>query len=83
MFWEDQASAVNHLIHKEGNLYFYSKSANSNSTPEWKKAFFVLKYEIFTFLFPKFKLFSIFRNDVLTQYKTPNDKRPTQVIKLE
>ncbi|CAF0978825.1 unnamed protein product [Brachionus calyciflorus] len=65
VFWEDQASAVNHLIHKEGILYFYSKSSNSNSSPEWKKAFFVLK------------------NDVLTQYKSPNDKRPTQVIKLD
>lgn len=25
----------------------------------------------------------ILRNDVLTQYKTPNDKRPSQVIKLK
>lgn len=61
VYWEDQATAVSHLIHKEGLLYHMSKSGGS---VDWKKSYFVLK------------------NDVLTQFKSPSDKRPTQVIKL-
>lgn len=66
VYWEDQASAVNHLIHKEGYLLYFNKSSSSSSlsSAEWKKGYFVLK------------------NDVLSQYKSSHDKRPTQVIKL-
>jgi pleckstrin family protein M 2 len=62
VYWEDQTAVVNHLIHKEGNLYYYKKQ--SGMVTDWRKAYFVLK------------------NDVLTQYRTQNDKRPAQVIKL-
>ncbi|RNA31491.1 pleckstrin homology domain-containing family M member [Brachionus plicatilis] len=49
VFWEDQASAINQIIHKEGMLYYFLKSNNTNlSTAEWKKAFFVLKNDVLT-----------------------------------
>ena len=62
VYWEDQASAVSHLIHKEGSLAYLFKSSGYT---EWKKAYFVL------------------RNDVLTQYKSANDRRPIQTLKLK
>ena len=40
VYWEDQATAVSHLIHKEGLLYHMSKSGGS---VDWKKSYFVLK----------------------------------------
>ena len=42
LFWEDQASAQNHLIYKEGTLDYYHKSGSSGFN-EWKKGFFILK----------------------------------------
>jgi hypothetical protein len=40
VFWEDEASMAEFLIHKEGSLWFLNKNSTAN---EWKKAYFVLK----------------------------------------
>lgn len=41
VYLEDQISAQEYLIHKEGTLWFLNK--NSSSANVWKKAYFVLK----------------------------------------
>ena len=53
VYWEDQASAINHLIHKEGHLLYFHKSSITGSlnTAEWKKAYFVLKFASLLFYF--------------------------------